>query len=236
MARFRRLGPWVHAVRVGSELLVDSESTSPFADRAHMSRCPDFGDRFPGVASVLELGALEGSDTVMLARAAEHVTAIEARSENLRKAEFVCELAGVDNVTFLERDLETFDIRELGNFDAVYCSGILYHLRYPWQLLEQMAAVTPRALVWTHYWQRTDDVVDEAGRRVKRVPENFPEPLLRGTAPYALWFRRDGLFEELRRVGFDDLDVLAEDVDGEAPWITLTARRTDRSGTQRARG
>jgi SAM-dependent methyltransferase len=169
----------------------------------------------------------------MLARTAEHVTAVEARPENIRKAEFVCELAGVDNVTFVEQDLETFDVRELGTFDAVYCSGILYHLRHPWRLLEQIAAVAPHALVWTHYWAQSDDLVEENGRRIKRVPEEFPEPLLRGTAAFASWFTREGLLEELRRVGFDGVEALAEDVDGEAPWITLAAHQTHQTGARR---
>ena len=74
-------------------------------------------------------------------------------------------------------DLETFDLRVLGRFDAVLCSGVLYHLTKPWRLFAALAALTDRLFVWTHYWGGTDGLEVRDGLRVKPVREEFVEPV-----------------------------------------------------------
>ena len=49
----------------------------------------------------------------------------------------------LSNVTFFEADLETCDLQTLGQFDAVYNVGLLYHVADPFRVLQQCAAVAP---------------------------------------------------------------------------------------------
>lgn len=50
----------------------------------------------------------------------------------------------------------------LGQFDAVFCSGLLCHLPEPWKLIEQMPRIAPKLFIWTHY---PDDATADLVRR-----------------------------------------------------------------------
>ena len=91
-------------------------------------------------AGILELGSCQGGGTFQLAkrRDVEEIVAIEGRDYNIEKARFVQRLLERDNVSFIEANLETFDLKSLGRFDAVYCVGLLYHLPKPWELLARL--------------------------------------------------------------------------------------------------
>jgi len=122
-------------------------------------------------------------------------------------------------------DVEAMDFAELGPFDAAVCSGILYHLQRPWDLLASLAQVTPAVFLWTHYWGDENSAVPYGRYLVKEVPETFPEPRLRGLAPVSRWLCRDSLFRAARDAGFTAAQVLAEGGEGPAWEITLALRR-----------
>src|SRR5690606_18609910 len=85
-----------------------------------------------------------------LAGKVAHVTAIDARREHLERARFVQSLIKADNISFLQGNLETFDFRTIGRFDAIYNVGLLYHLPQPWVALRRLAIVAPSMYLWTH--------------------------------------------------------------------------------------
>ncbi len=105
-----------------------------------MNAWRSFGVSRPRARRILELGSLEGAHTVQLAArpGVEEVVAIEGRAANIRKAELVTRLLEVRNVRYVEANLETTDLlAQFGRFDAIFCSGLLYHLPEPWKLIEQ---------------------------------------------------------------------------------------------------
>lgn len=205
------LGPWVYGFKYRGKIW---GTTSRYAAQRQIepvigNRIKTFFEVFPDPRRVLELGGMEGIDTFQLAsRDGVTVVSIEGRPENVRKAEFLNELYGFDNIRFVHADLETYDPRALGNFDAVMCSGILYHLEKPWELLQRLSPVTDRIFIWTHYWSSSEGTEIVDGYRVKRVVEEYPEPLLNGLSEHSRWFTLDSLTQALRDSGFVNINTL----------------------------
>ena len=128
---FRLRGPWV------TRFVINGRAYGGWHDSSADPRPQWFFDTFPDVRTILDLGCLEGGHTFALAAhpGVERVVGVEVRRANLRRAEYVRRVTRSHNVEFVAADLETFDLSSLGRFDAVFCSGLLYHLPRPWELL-----------------------------------------------------------------------------------------------------
>ena len=79
------------------------------------------------------------------------VVALEGREDNVRRARLVLEAFGATNVDFRHHDVEQFEPAEFGRFDAVFCAGLLYHLREPWVLVGKLAGLCRFLFLDTHY-------------------------------------------------------------------------------------
>lgn len=185
-----------------------------------------FAQAFPGVRTILELGSLEGGHTFPLASlvGVERVVAIEGRSENVERARVVQRGLGVQDVEFVIGDLETMDIAALGSFDAVFCTGLLYHLPRPWELLRRLAVVSDRIYVWT---QCADEAISghEAGGYAGRSYDEWGrwEPLS-GLSLTSFWPTRDELLRMLADAGFAHVHVFGEEqVPRRGPAVMLAA-------------
>ncbi len=226
--RVDELGPWVHPFEFNGVRYFDRGKRPGHVFQKAIMRgrqTQRFWEVFPAARRVLELGALEGADTVHLAsRDGVEMVAVEGRAENLRRAEFVLRLHGLSNVTLLLADVETADLTELGQFDAAVCSGILYHVQRPWELLAVLARMTSGVFLWTHYWGEAETATLHGGYLVKDVPEEFPEPRLRGLAPMSRWLCRASLFKAVADAGFTRTEILAEGGAGPVREITLVLR------------
>jgi SAM-dependent methyltransferase len=210
-----RLGPWV------TRFTVDGVAYGGSIDLSGDPRVADFFAAFPGVRTVLELGSLEGAHSFQLAGRVEHVLAVEGREGNVAKARFVQGLLGVDNVEFRLADLETFPLHDLGRFDAVFCSGLLYHLPEPWRLLDQLAEVAPRVLVATHYAAAAEAEHEGVpGRWFRELGRRDP---LSGLSRRSFWMTLPALVERLERNGFAT-EVRRDDPEHvNGPLVTVTA-------------
>ena len=133
-AEFAKLAPWIFQFRIGD---ADYGGTIGAGSDARIDQFFHFA---PNAATILETGSLEGAQTFLLARqpGVRRVVAIEGREANLRKARFVQELLGVENVEFVEENLEEVDLSRYGKFDAAFCCGLLYHLPKPWEFLQRL--------------------------------------------------------------------------------------------------
>ena len=85
-------------------------------------------------ATVADLGCLYGAYTLAFARAGYAATGIDARPGNIER----CweRGAGVPGVTYHCDDVR--NIERYGPFDAVWCSGLLYHMEKPLEILNSM--------------------------------------------------------------------------------------------------
>jgi SAM-dependent methyltransferase len=220
-AEFAKRGPWV------TRFVLDGiESGGKFEALAD-HRIDQFFESFPNVRKILELGSLEGGHTFALARRSnvERVLGVEARAANIAKARFVQELLHVPKVEFVEADLEKAKLEEFGKFDAVFCSGVLYHLAQPWKLIEQAPRVASRLFIWTHYAEDSQADVRLNGLSGKYHDEGGKEEPLSGMSPKSFWLTLDSLQKILASAGFNSVRILDNDPKhSNGPAVTIAAK------------
>lgn len=200
---FQRRGPWVSRFEIGGRTYGGELSY------ANDKRVRQFFDAFPDARTILEPGCLEGAMSFQLAqRPGAHVTAVDAREENLERARFLQQLFDVPNVEFVRADLEQTPLASFGSFDAIFCSGLLYHLPRPWEFLDGLRAASPRFFLWTHY-AHGDEIRDEHGGypgfwyREKGV-----EDPRSGVSPRSFFMTLPDIVERLHKHGFTRVEVL----------------------------
>ncbi|HEU4521740.1 MAG TPA: class I SAM-dependent methyltransferase [Thermoanaerobaculia bacterium] len=91
---------------------------------------------------ILDLGSLEGGLSLEMAREGWQVTGVEGRESNFRKAELIRRYYGLENLRFEMRDVKDLSRSHDGQFDAVLCCGLLYHLDDPFGFLSRLRELT----------------------------------------------------------------------------------------------
>lgn len=173
-----------------------------------------FGDARKGV-TVADLGSLEGGYSAAFARAGYEVYGIEARPENHDNAVWLQEALGLPNLHFIQGDVrDTLPGRQ---FDAVFCSGLLYHLNEPVAFLNLLGQITKHLLILnTHYSMGPDghaegshhqgygctfgDFVNE-GRRGHWCSEEDSRWAAYSNRS-AFWLLKEDLLASIREAGF----------------------------------
>ncbi|HEY8834671.1 MAG TPA: class I SAM-dependent methyltransferase [Chthoniobacterales bacterium] len=218
--QFAKLGPWIFQFRI------DGADYGGGISAAGDVRVEQFFRFVPEAATILELGSLEGAHSFILAQHSgmKRVVAVEAREANLRKARFVQELLQIRNVEFAQANLEQTELASFGKFDAVFCSGLLYHLPEPWKLIEQIPAVAPHLFIWTQYAAETEAHDVGHGLRGKIHGEGGPDEPLSGMSPTATWLTLDSLRALLSASGYRKIEII-NDNPGHAngPAVTIGA-------------
>jgi SAM-dependent methyltransferase len=103
---------------------------------------------FPGDKTKLriaDIGCLEGGYAVEFARMGFQVLGIEVRELNIAACNYVKSRTDLPNLEFVQDN--ALNIAQHGVFDAVFCSGLLYHLDHPKQYLQTLASVTNKLLI-----------------------------------------------------------------------------------------
>lgn len=132
--------------RPGTTPLADSELAKS-AVRMATTICPPTAQRRP---RVVDLGCLEGGYAVEFARAGYEVLGVEARSESVARCRYVQDRLGLENLSFVQDDVR--NLKDHGEFDIVFCCGLLYHLDYPAAFLTLLGEVTSSLLLLhTHF-------------------------------------------------------------------------------------
>ena len=208
------LRPGVWTTREGEDPL-GAASTRILIDRAGGSL---------GGKRVLDVGCLEGGYTVTFARlGARESIGLEVRESNLQRCRFLQEQLGLDNVRFVKQDARTISPQTLGTFDAIFASGLLYHLDEPVDFLCRAHDLTTDLLLldthvasphaWAHacsdrLTSRTWKERSYAGREMYDCPADLtPAQVDRlhwssyGNA-ISFWLTEDSLVQALWDVGF----------------------------------
>src|SRR5688572_7824400 len=220
-AEFAKLGPWIFQFQINGQTY--GGGISAVGD----VRIDRFFRFAPGAETILELGALEGAQTFILAEkpGVRRVLALEGREANLRKARFLQGLLQVRNVEFAQANLEHADLAQFGKFDAVFCCGLLYHLPEPWKLIAQLPAVAPILFIWTQYAAEEEAMDIEHGLRGKVHHEGGSDEPLSGMSPTAIWLTLASLRTVLETAGYERIDIIHNDPKhANGPSVTIGAR------------
>jgi hypothetical protein len=206
-SEFAKLGPWIFQFEIEGQVYGGGISAAGDA------RIEQFFHFCPDAATILELGSLEGAHTFILAERprVRRVLALEGRERNLRKARLVQEWLRIRNAEFAQANLEKDSLAGFGKFDAVFCSGLLYHLPEPWKLIEQLPAVAPVLFIWTQYAAEEEAVDVGRGLRGKIHGEGGPDEPLSGMSATSIWLTLASLREVLSASGYTKIDIIHDD-------------------------
>jgi SAM-dependent methyltransferase len=219
-AEFSKREPWI------TYYAFDEVNTGGDFHALNDPRVAQFFETFPRVQNILELGSLEGGHTFTMARRPDvtRVVGLEGRAANVEKSRFMQKLFGLTKVEFIEANLENTDLASFGKFDAVFCSGLLYHLPEPWKLIEQIPRVAPNLFIWTHYCD--DLAVDAENGELKG--RNYVEGSLHrpnsGLSSTSFWLTLGSLIKALTKNGFGEIRILQNNLKHpHGPAVTLAA-------------
>ncbi len=201
---FERRGPWV------TKFVIEGKEYGGDFDPSQDPRVPLFFKSFPEAREILEFGSLEGGHTFKLAASpgVKRVLGLEARTSNLERAAFVQQQLGISNVEFKAANLEEIDLATLGKFDALFCSGLLYHLPAPWKLISQFPALSANLFIWTHYADdlEADEVVEGySGKSYREAGISDP---LSGLSKVSFWPTLGSLIKMLTESGYLRIHIL----------------------------
>lgn len=183
-----------------------------------------FGARGQGL-ECLDIGCHEGFYSLAMAKHGMHVTGMDAREENLRRARFVAEAMGEANVRYKQGRVETLAHDEGRKYDLTLFLGVLYHVEDPMLCLRQVAAVTGELCVietqvvdevegfteWGSWaWKRPYNgiiaLVDETGEFKNGNRETGVTPMATCPSPKALLFM-------LKQAGFARAEIVTPPAD-----------------------
>ena len=124
----------------------------------------------------------------------------------------------------MQANLETTKLSSFGKFDAVFCSGLLYHLPQPWELLNQLTAVRPHLFLWTHCAMEQDADIGCGRYRGRKQGEGGLDEPLSGLSPDSFWPTLGSLVNMLTDAGFGLVKILSNHLEHEnGPAGTIAA-------------
>jgi hypothetical protein len=153
--------------------------------------------------------ALHGADTI----------GVEIREANIKKAIFCNEALDLQNLYFRQDDVRNISVESYGTFDAIICSGILYHLPAidAIKLINTMYEMAIRLIVIdTHVALEPKEQVlhdsDEYWGKIVREHSDHAMPDEKAKSlwasadnPTSFWFTRPSLINILSKAGFSSI-------------------------------
>lgn len=219
-AEFEKRNPWITQFHIGGETYGGK------FDAMNDVRVKQFFEIFPNAKSIVELGSLEGGHSFALANSetVEKVLAIESREVNIERAKFVKKVLDDKKVDFFQGDLEKLDFGQFGKFDAVFCSGLLYHLPKPWELIPKLAKISPNIFIWTQVSEEAKAKKMREGWRGKFYREGGIFDPLSGMSKKSFWFSLGSLINILTENGYRQVKIIESNLKHpNGPAVTLAA-------------
>lgn len=109
---------------------------------------------------ILECGPLELGHSFMMNKfGAENIKAIENNWYCYLKCLAVKEAFKLNNIDLLFGDVIEYLKKSNDKYDFVLCSGILYHLINPIELIHLISKVTDNVFIWTHVFDKNSEIL-----------------------------------------------------------------------------
>jgi len=158
-------------------------------------------------ARFADLGIGDGMLTMMLAQVAAHVTAVDLSSVMLNQLASRAKQAGINNIKFLHGDIEDLPLPDASH-DVVVASQALHHINDPARCLQEARRIlVPGGQLL---------VIDLLAHNEEWVREKLQH--------IHLGFTENGLEREIKKAGFQNVQVFRAARDPEPPHLmTLVA-------------
>ena len=233
-AQFEALGPWITGFEFGGnhyggQYRADIDSRvlrfiSTFRERLAAS---NRGRDQP--LCILQCGCLEGGHTRVLAEAFPEatITAVDVRETSLQKAKFILSSSGITNVRLTKENLNEPSAAFTQQYDAIFCVGLLYHLRQPAQFLARAAQAAGFLWLSTIICAEPEATVVEDDYRGRFFGEPIEHPLS-GVSPQSFQPTIGSLADMLWAGGFSEIKLLEKSMtpDGNGPAVLSKAEKT----------
>jgi SAM-dependent methyltransferase len=230
--QIEELGPWItgfdfRGERYGGDYIAKDDSRVAGFIAAFRRGLENTGDGKRRLR-ILECGCLEGGHTVLLAQAFPNaeIVATDLRETNLRKARFLASLHQLRNVRWIEENLANPQLVWREDYDAVFCVGLLYHLRDPAKFLSDVGKRTSFLWLWTVICAEAEVVVTERNHRGRMLAETLDHPLS-GWERESFLPTLGSLTDMLWDAGFRSVHLLDKGLtaNDNGPYILLQAER-----------
>lgn len=210
------LGPWI------SKFTIDGISTGGWFDVLADVRAIRWLNLLKNPVRVVECGPLEGGHTALIAQHphVSGVVGLESREANLKKCRFTHDSMGITNSEFHQCDLDQQPISQFGKFDAMWCSGVLYHLDRPDRFLQRLDV--PDLFLGTHYSKESIDTYE--GMRGRWYQEHGLADVLSGMSDRSFWLTLGNIQAILADAGYEIYELITSDSQN-GPWVDLMAHR-----------
>ncbi len=144
----RQLAPWFHNIKLpGGIQTAPDQPYGDFPSFKWLQVEHALPERLDGWR-VLDIGCNAGFYSIELAKRGAQVDAVDVDPHYLKQAKWVFEQLGLSNQV-RPRQATVYDLAsEPGQYDLVWFTGVLYHLRYPLLALDIVARKTKRLLVF----------------------------------------------------------------------------------------
>ncbi len=133
----KRLQPWYHSFHLADWLKIEGshDGDSVLASLDRLGFPQDFSDK-----TVLDIGCNAGYYSfVAKTRGAKRVVGVELDPHYVQQAQYLSNVLGLD-VEFINEDGHNVDASP-GTFDIVICTGLMYHIADPTNLLSKLSAL-----------------------------------------------------------------------------------------------
>lgn len=172
--------------------------------------------------SVLELGPLEGAHSYQIEQfGASRVLAIEANTEAFLKCLVLKEALKL-RTEFMCGDVLSYLRNTTDTFDLIFCSGILYHMADPVELIRLICTHSKGCFVWTHYQAEATIEADQR-RPTQSSTAGFDTTVYEfdygnmgydqfwgGNKPVASWMTRDEIVRAFAHFGMSESRILLD--------------------------
>jgi len=221
----QRLGPWMYKFKltekISTTLLVEELSEiHETREKMIFSKLDEIFDKSWNNLNCLDVACNEGYFSFELCkRGVNRVLGFDARSTNIKKANFLKNYFGFKNLEFFIDDINSIDHTKLEKFDVVFLLGLLYHVENPMMILRKIRNLTKTLCIIDTQITRFNekitmgwglkDQTEETFDSIGLVEEKTFEHSITGSVTGLSFVpNKSALLKMLKYAGFNEVEIL----------------------------